>query len=389
MTSDLSLKDQIALAIEPWKDSSKKPSFTMEELAVLCLAAEYRHMSMTGIALWILDHCRWYRETAAIAVLVMGELPEEDLQHELYNALHHDSYEISIYGSDESSADPAGAWFTSIGEARCWLTPMMADLFPQCYPLETSETHFDFFKLPAELRNTIYDMVFSYPAGRLEVNRPSVDGASVTLHTYGEPYKSSSRVAMLLWMLNEGKHCTEDTMSYEFPFTSKLLESLSICRQFNQEASASFFGRNTFYANCLNSLHRMLSGLQPARRQLITSIAFAYWPDSRDTRIAGETFAMLTEMPRLRALRILIDENTWTRWKKRTGTRTYPDLKKLPGFPTLKTVRVRDEVIFYRTNDEAAEMLKAAMLSPQVEALEENRKSKRAKKGSAIAKQSD
>lgn len=386
MASDLSFKQQIALAIKPSNESSDEPPFSMEELVVMCLASEDQHMSTNKIAIWIMNHCRWYREVTAIAVLVYGDLPKDDHRQDLYDALNHESYELPIYETGEET----GVWYTTTGEAMSLLTPIMADLFPKCYPRETSETHFDFFKLPAELRNNIYDMVFTHPDGVLEVNGGFAGNANITLNTYGVPYKSESREAILLWMLNAEKQCAEETMWYELSSTSEILEPLAICQQFNQEASASFFGRNTFYANELNSLHTMLSALLPSRRQLITSLAFAYWPNLGDTKVAAETFAMLAAMPRLRAIRILIDEAAWTKaTKKRTGARTYPDLKKLPGFPTLKTVRVRDEVIFYRTNDEAAQMLRTAMLSPQDEAPEKKRKAKRAKKGETGPKQTD
>jgi len=126
-----------------------------------------------------------------------------------------------------------------------------------------------------------------------------------------------------------------------------------------------------------------LNTLAPSRRQLLASIGFVYQPWGSDTKVAGEVFSILAEPPRLRSLRIMIDEGKWTAATKARSSddRKYPDLMKLPGFSILKTVRSK-EVIFYRTNTAVAEMLRAAILRPKTEVAANKGKVKRSTRSS-------
>jgi len=207
------------------------------------------------------------------------------------------------------------------GEAMTFLKPMMVPLFPAWYPRETTAKSFDFFGLPVEIRNAIYDMLYTFPTGTPEVNGSPNIPTMITVYTRGQ--FCTNRIAAkgaLHWAVQAYPDAT-NLVAHQLQPAPDTLASLVICHQFYQEALPSFFARNTFFCMCIESIKCMLETLAPSRRQLLTSIAFGYHPTKSEIKVARKLFAMLAELPRLRSLRIVIDEDDWAAETKMSSGR--------------------------------------------------------------------
>lgn len=387
MPIDLSLRDQIVEAMKPWKDAKDKPPFSAEELVLMALVSTDGPMSKADISKWVAESAGYYHQLAVKAFFGLESCEwtndicvqpwEEDAEQakdELIDALH-DSFMVTAFRRVGSGPAGHDTWSATGGEAFSLLKPCLAPIFPEIYGQGDASKPFPFFRLPAEIRISIYDMAYSYGLGGVEVE-------------CGDSWRCARREHGVLSIVQTTESIVFDSECWDYydntrakwivlSKVGKLLQSLLVCKQYYHEALPSFFTTNTFYCRNVDALQYFLKSLVPSRRALLTNLAFAYCPDKFDVQAAPKTFALLAGVPRLRSLDIQVDEKAWSSRLKRSGHRMYPDLAKLPSFSALKKVKVSCDVVFHKTNAATAEVLGAAILRPTSETTERRSKVKR------------
>lgn len=132
-----------------------------------------------------------------------------------------------------------------------FLKPSLAPLFPSCYPLETSAKTFDFFGLPPEVRNTIYDMVYTFPTGALECQRSSRDATDISLHICGPSPTSDPSAKGAVCPAIRPARFVEHLDFYELGSASATLASLATSSQLCKEGLPSFFTKKLSSSSAL------------------------------------------------------------------------------------------------------------------------------------------
>lgn len=206
-----------------------------------------------------------------------------------------------------------------------------------------SRKTFDLLALPAELRNSIYDMVFQYPIDRgLKfkprggVGRQPADRFDIVddraKSNVNEPIKRNTRPI------------------------GRILAPLLTCRQFYNEAMPTFYRTNHFRVDDLEDLIKFLDKLGPKRRKHLSHLSIAY--PTRDRTIAAEAFKVLGKIEHLRTINLRVEEATWLKWARTQAERQaikdgkdaiaarekYQSALDMPGMKRLLSIRGLEEV---------------------------------------------
>jgi hypothetical protein len=245
---------------------------------------------------------------------------------------------------------------------------LLADILPSSQ--RDQSKHGDFFGLPAELRNVIYEMVFGYPTSGLWLFMEH-NGDEVALDTRFRVISRSWEAAFTseMWeSYRERQYTTGRLEARNLIMTKRLQDILSpllVCKQFYEEAVGTFYRTNHFHFDNLEALFGMLIRLSPERQKHLAHISFRY---NGCEEVAPKTFKMLSEIENLRRLDILADEQQWL---LRAGGLSNPPKKYLSvmgmdGVPTLRSIRGLETVNFLR-NTTFEHVLKPDMLQPKKE----------------------
>ena len=211
-------------------------------------------------------------------------------------------------------------------------------LVPLLYEVARESTsgrsYFNFFGLPAELRNKIYELSFGYDKG-LKVR--SCAGALQRLCAvpFGDP--------------------KEPLFHETYPTTrpmSQILGPLQTCRQFYNEAMPAFYRVNFFYFSSFGDLASFLNKIPANRKEHIANLSAEY--QTTDSHHGPKGFRLLAGLKNLQVLGLNIDEKGWLR--KLAYPTKFDDLTekdkdkliwKLPGLTALRSIRGLQQVKFY------------------------------------------
>ncbi|KAK5127482.1 hypothetical protein LTR85_006821 [Meristemomyces frigidus] len=223
-------------------------------------------------------------------------------------------------------------WITSTSEARIFLR---STLHAASTGTGTTQ-HFSFLKLPAELRQNIYELALGFPRSGVYFQYSHRFGhppKPESLYTRTRDYEATLEV--------DGDEDTKDDIEYagelRCPPTSEVLALLQANKQIHREAVAVFYSINTFIGGSVRELYNMLATMPEDRRKHVGHIKFTY--HVQDAGIAPSSFRLLKNIEHLRRLDITIYERIWLEEKNWKGKQVYPSIEKLPGLATLRSVR--------------------------------------------------
>lgn len=334
LSPSMELSSQIKRAIAVWRTSSAKPPFSVEQLVAMAILSQGHPMNPTDIFHWINGTFSWYADIVSRAYLEKPPdyrhpegLPKmvDDLRVEIASTLT--SYEFTSYIDLSDTNTPT--WSVKIPAV---LELLRLILEPNIAP---TTSRVGFFKLPAELRNQVYDMVFQYP---LEPG----------LLFFEYPRRGLTR-----FEFNVGR---KDGLIKNTSPIAKILEPLLTFRQFFKEAQPTFYRINHFKVHDLEALQNRLIRLAPERRKHLSHVSFAY---PRRDRVKAETaFQLLAKVEHLRILNIRIEETAWLRWARSDAERKankagkdpqeareqYQSALDMPGMDILRSMRGLEEV---------------------------------------------
>ena len=303
------LRQKIKAVIEPWRHPKiTKPPFTVEQLVVMVLLLSDKPLSREEILESIVDAFRYYR-----CLVVDGFMSPEfhpwgtsgpsNLRHDLRAAIG--SFEVHLrYQSEEAETT---LWAVSRLEGAIYLQNILEKF--------DEPEIFNFFGLPAELRMTIYEMVFQYPMSGLKVKPcpwTSASERNTTFHlasrSYNESFDTTRWESGLEAYRSHGNPVETKTVG-------EILAPLLTCRQFYGEAMPTFYSINHFVFESLKYLLGFLVSTAAERKQHIAHLSVRYNVEDvchlDDQNTARTAFKALAELSHLRKLNICTDEQFW------------------------------------------------------------------------------
>ncbi|KAK5138280.1 hypothetical protein LTR08_003341 [Meristemomyces frigidus] len=359
------LATQISTAVRPWAKSKRRPSFTTEELVVMALAWTDAPMTKLDIANWIMDRFPYYVQLARREFLKpTHHQPNHGRQvscsrstksgcccphriREVMSQFEVPVGRIEMEGGKGDNDDEKALWITSGSEARIFLQAAMRD--------KDATRHFPFTRLPAELRVRIYELVLGFPCTgiRVDIERPRFGSVRSQLYVTSRSYEANT---------DEGsEHKPHDLKCRS---SAKILALLQANKQIYQEALPVFYSINTFDIASTTHLSRFLAIMPPSCLKHLGHIRFTYLPS--DAPGAASAFRRLKTIEHLRELDIDIDEAAWLdHTAPRKRMQVYPDLKKLPGFATLRSIRGLKRVSFHGDCENVKAYLGPEMTKPK------------------------
>ncbi|KAK3633651.1 hypothetical protein LTR56_015717 [Elasticomyces elasticus] len=289
----LGVRERIDVATLSWSKTEEEPPFCATDLILMALLSRGCPLTRKEICKWMVDNFGYYRKLAAEALWgynrAAGELPAV---HEVHRKLDRafKKYDLPVHVKD-LEGEGVEVKYTAHAAAGSMLALPNDNLKKGAFP---------FFRLPAELRNTIYELVFQYPRSGLYfasscTTQPRT--LSRDLDDVGEfPPPASSRKPWEDLYLAKPVHV--------------ILEPLLTSRQFYNEAMPVFFQINTFYFPNYHTMSATLYGIPVAHKKHIRSVSFKLATYIWQAKV-DENFVALLMLPDLRKMCIRFDEGNW------------------------------------------------------------------------------
>ncbi|KAI7281143.1 hypothetical protein KC345_g4296 [Hortaea werneckii] len=348
VVDDALIQEEILTLIEPFDQSPRKPPFNEVEITVIATLCSYPcALNRTDIFCWIsrmftyydhqlIDTCaRCLRNNSAA-----GEYLEELLESRLGKSFER--YDVPLRGIypkapyNEQSKFYTPVDFTVKPTAgrmflRRWLEPEQRGTFP-------------FLKLPPELRNEVYKLLFRFPE------------SGIKIHSLGESGQEDDRVVMKVFSRIDGDEDPFDHVSkvpingvrweMNMPPTSEVLAILVTNKQIFAEACPLFYNLNRFRFSSIRALHTVLMDpTQTNRLQHIRSIQINLLRQSDHLhKFAPAMEALATHLTGLKKLEIRISADLWLRMNKRmqvkvgAGKEKFTGFEQIPGMKALASV---------------------------------------------------
>lgn len=304
-------RSRIEAAILPWRTrTDRPPPFTCADLVVIALALNDEPMTDLDICLWTWTTFAFYRELGVTAVWnYWTEEQRSSSDHVLqcvgpplpsgfYRALRSYAVPVSAVANDEGGIvreyiterdEKATSWSVEAHEAMLYLRPRL-------WPDEQPSGSFPFLRLPPDLRNTIYNMVFAFPPSGIKIKRHNNDRRGhiyVASRSFDQPFDFE------LWR-SPAKPAIVGRMA-------DCLTLLRVNRQIRSEALYIFPSINTFYFVDAVHMARSLKRMSAEHRDNIRDLAFRHIP-GHCTSILVMLFEILATMRRLRTLRVFVNQ---------------------------------------------------------------------------------
>ncbi|KAF2159777.1 hypothetical protein M409DRAFT_60546 [Zasmidium cellare ATCC 36951] len=355
------LKRKLRKLIKPWKTSTSKPPFTAEQLVVIALfLCPPEGSTQARVERFIMQHFGYYLK------LALACTPLADSKHltaprsnqRKVEAFQKDcnrvyrQFEVPIQTASSSEGSTA-RWTITAAATHIFLRDVLRPSAP--------EEPFPFQRLPAELRNRIYEYVLRFPTQgvcvKVKAEKPGKESKSI-------PAQFSVIRDQKLEMNGSGAsdfYYKLESAYRDYPLANHPdglpkgiqnclpaadhLSVLSVSKQVFQEAMPIFYSTNNFTFDSLQHLLWFLEATPAARRDHIEHVSF-YYMDGYE-KFASPAFKLLKEISHLRELDIGVAESYWKNLVKVDWTPKYPDVLKVPGAFTLRSIRGLKVVRFH------------------------------------------
>ncbi|KAK5711748.1 hypothetical protein LTR15_012343 [Elasticomyces elasticus] len=258
----LSVRERIDVAILPWSRNEEEPPFCATDLIVMALLSRGCTLNRKDICKWMVENFGYYRKLAAEAFWgynrATGKLLDvHEVHHKLDKAFRQYDLPVHVMNPEGEEVEVKYRAHAAAGSMLSLPKDTTAD-----------EPAFPFFRLPAELRNTIYELVFQYPRSGLYLASSCTTQPrtlSRDLDNVGEfPPPASNKNPWKDLYLAKPVHV--------------ILEPLLTSRQFYNEAMPVFFQINTLYFPDYYTMSATLREISVAQKEHIRSVSFKLPP---------------------------------------------------------------------------------------------------------------
>jgi hypothetical protein len=359
------LQAQIKSLLRALEKCKKKPLLTLEELTVAKLAIR-PGMTLYEVQRYILTNFTYYNKAAVDTSIMRSNRAMNaigEFNGTFRDMLRRFDVPIEVSPAPEDKQDQAGELRVHLSEARFFLHKHIT---PAQMVAQQEKTSFPLMKLPVEIRLIIYGYVLGLPKSGVVV-RPSYQHtkkSQITVRT--RDY--SVELDMSDWESRAGAfppYARRSGFSSNYETNGTLigpelndhLAILGVNKEIYNEAMPVFYSVNSFVCGDLYRLEEFLKALAAERRQQLKHISFFYTKGTHAK--AAKAFKMLGEIKMLKRLDIWIDEEDFVGLTKSDGARMFPDVLRLPGFHTLRSLRAVKTVQFHGKCDTIREALQS------------------------------
>ncbi|KAK3680532.1 hypothetical protein LTR37_021184 [Vermiconidia calcicola] len=296
------VRKEILALVEQHNREDEVPPFSGPELfvmAVLCSPEE--SLEAKDVLRWIIKSFSYYRDLAldAYAASAMGgdcqdaaEMVIDDFDEAL------NSWEAPLIraNTEENAlltayADRGTLFTVPLGAGRIFLSQWLEPTRTGTFPL---------LRLPAELRNSVYEMGFSLPMLEIDYYSSS-PGHGVALYQ-----------RELDDFRKRGDLAVPDGDTLKSAPMQKILALLSTNKQIYNEAMPFFYKINSFYFHNIRSLRVFTTRVPSDRLQHVSHLHISYGgPQKTHLRETKPALAALAQLDGLRTLRINVYDQEW------------------------------------------------------------------------------
>lgn len=391
MMSKAELTERIKKAIAPWRKAVEEPPFTPVELIFMALSMRGGEATGERIFLWIGSTFNYYNKLMVEANCYVGprttsrsdraqraSLAVQDLRSAMAEKLQELDLPLQYYRPGIMAAP---VYRTSTESAVHILAPRIG------HNTYRRAKTFNFFGLPSELRDIIYDMVFTFPRSGLvlEMHRTwtqdSAEDRKFLVRSRSPNLKFSHTVFL--------DHRERFSSGHDWVKTRSILDILQpllVCRQFYDEAMPKFYKLNHFHFPTVATLRQSLIKMPSTRRDQLTDISFnyditnyrtAYYGTLSESKAAADAFDVLSEMKHLSKLSISVNERAWrTGYDAGRFHKKHSTVMNMEGIEQLRLLRELKEVTFLNCPTLERE-LKVGMTEPRHEGEQLTRQAKK------------
>ncbi|KAK4549698.1 hypothetical protein LTR36_004999 [Oleoguttula mirabilis] len=356
------LRGRIKQLIAPHIDKPDKPPFSEDQLVVITLTMADDSLTVEDVCSWIIDTFRYHRELARACLVHMPHLKGRRYALEKNDRLRS-SVEFHRKMNEAFWRFEIPFITLESGEETKYTISLQdsEQLLRRIWPENVQHADSSrFFGLPAELRATIYEMVFQYPQSgiilqdRKAYHKPQ-DFALLS-RSFDDEFDFRA------WHSGSWDPSHERFRTYPL---RDILAPLLTSRQFYSEAMPTLYAVNRFHFPNLRELQIALDALHltaPGRMQHIAHVSFTCALDY--SQYAVSAFTALARLKGLQTLEICVDEKAWGERSDRfKGTRKYKSsqIVNMSGLVVLRRQVEADKVVFHGPCPTLETMLKADM----------------------------
>ena len=309
-----------------------KPPLTEEQLVMIALLLSGKAMDEKEIFTWLIDHFRYFHDIAV-------------------DALHNQSQHMPSHFNYHPSTQPHASFLQDfhdvfmhyetplrrVGRQQYTVTPFTVErAFRSVIDGDDGDddgrnnTPFQFFKLPAELRNVVYEGVFRYPAG-IFLWYQRVYALAIPEPIQGVASFETFQTAIARNNLLQASDSRD------------ILSPLLVSHQFCREARPFFYSVNHFYFDSPASMQLLLQRIPESHSRYIREVSFQY----DQCGYAAENLEELVKLEDLRKLTMCFDEEDYYRRNRSDESETkHQMVMKLPGLGKLRNLRGLEKVTF-------------------------------------------
>jgi hypothetical protein len=226
------LKQEVLLLIQPYSIGSEEPPYTAGEMIIMALiCSDNAPLSKIDALAWILKTFRYYSD---LFIANWAErIPSQD-----WYASEDEEIGYPVGGFAEAFMQyelplTLAATAQSMGRDTFTTDPRSARIYMRRLLEPPREKTFAFLEVPNELRNVIYEMVFSFSCSGIRVRH----GVLESQRREGFPGGS-----IMNWELES----LDSLEAIVLPPVGEILALLLVCRQINSEATPIFYNINAF-----------------------------------------------------------------------------------------------------------------------------------------------
>jgi hypothetical protein len=168
------LRPSIRKAARWYRSVDMRPPWSVTHLVAMALYLSPRPMTEREVLKWILANFKFYAKlgSEAISETISTCLPRDYPQHR--DAIELDDFRTKFSDAFQRFELPLIITDIDPKQMQYAMTDGTArQCLDRCFGQRIDATRFDFFALPAEIRNTIYEMVWTYPKAGIVVSQLS------------------------------------------------------------------------------------------------------------------------------------------------------------------------------------------------------------------------
>lgn len=363
------IRNRIEFAVQEWRTSTTRPRFTAEQLLLMALMHGQCALTLQDAFKWVIRMFPYYQDLLA-EIHFEGAYfsgPPDDKRKEI-KALRSNiidavsSFEFPFERMNDNIQARLDRWICPARDSTILLHSFLGE--PDSKPTKG----FNFFGLPVEIRDLIYDMVFAYPRcglifeWQMDTRLRIKDTFSIRSRSY------QHRPDLAEWEPDRAGYWSMNQDTFTTGRFKDILAPLMTCRQFHDEAMPAFFRINHFCFWTPVALFAFLHNVGGRRAQHLTQVTLTLTVTGLESPAAVTGVRLLSELEHLRVLSLCFNESRYMAeydfsiW----DTESNDPLRGLTALPELRRIRGLKEVNFVGPCPLLEKALKRSMCAPKV-----------------------